>query len=108
MSFNIIGLFTKKSVSPSEKVAPSERVEKESVTFDDIKDPVVKTHKKDLDNQIEKENTKKHHFQGQSERSTRWFDIDHEWLEEKFCTRKPDFNTSFYKINTEGQETEKY
>ena len=28
-----------------------------------------------------KENTKKYNFQGQSARSRRWFDLDHEWLE---------------------------
>ena len=32
----------------------------------------------DLDNDKEKENTKKYNFQGQSGRSIRWFNLDHE------------------------------
>ena len=37
------------------------------------------------------ENTKRYDFQGQSARSRRWFDLDHEWLEENFMTREPGF-----------------
>ena len=37
-----------------------------------------------------------------------WFDIDHEMLEKKFCTREPDLYKQLYKMNTEGQEMEKY
>ena len=54
------------------------------------------------------QNTNKYHFQRQSARSKGWFDIDHEWLEEKLCTREPDFYTDFYKIDNEGQEMESY
>ena len=103
---NIISPSEKKSVAPSEKVAPSERDEKGSGTLEDIKEPVVMICRKDLDNKIEKDNTNKYHFQGQSARSMHWFDLDHEWLEEMFCTREPDFYTNIYKMNTEGQEME--
>ena len=60
----------------------------------------------DLDNKKEKYSTKKYHFQGQSLISKRWFDLDHEWLEEKLCTHEPDLYTKLYKTNTEGQEME--
>ena len=42
-------------------------------------------------------------FQGNSSRSKSWFNLDHEWLEEKFCTREPDLYTKLSKINNEGQ-----
>ena len=87
VSYNVIGPYPNKSVSPSEKV------EKVSGTFDDIEEPVVKTRQKYLDDKIEKDNTKKYHFRAQSGRSTRWFDIDHEWSDETFCTREPDLYT---------------
>ena len=32
-----------------------------------------------------------YNFQGQSARTKRWFGLDHEWLEETFMTREPDF-----------------
>ena len=35
--------------------------------------------------------TKKYNFEGQSERSRCWFNLDHECLEETFMTREPDF-----------------
>ena len=50
---------------------------------------VVMIHQKDYDNKKEKEKTKKYNFQRQSTRSICWFDIDHEWLEEKFSTSEP-------------------
>ena len=43
---------------------------------------VIMIHQKDLDNKKGKDKTKKYNFQGQSTRSKRWFDLDHEWLEE--------------------------
>ena len=43
------------------------------------------------DNTKYKEKTNKYNFQGQSTRSIRRFDIDHECLEENFRTREPDF-----------------
>ena len=33
-----------------------------------------------------------YNFQGQSARPIRWFDLDHEWLEENFSTREPDIS----------------
>ena len=39
----------------------------------------------------EKDKTNKYFFQEQFARSKHWFDIDHEWLEETFCTQEPDF-----------------
>ena len=106
MSSNIICPFPNKSVSPNEKVAPSDEVEKISGTLDDIEEPVVTIRWKDLDNKIEKDNTKKYQLQGKSTRSTRCFDIDHDRLEENVCTREPYFYKQIYKINTEGQEME--
>ena len=47
----------------------------------------------------EKKNTKKYNFQGQPARSRRWFDTDHEWLEENAMTREPYFYTNFIKQN---------
>ena len=108
MSSNIIVPSLKIYIAPGEKVAPSEKFEKVSRTLDDIKEPVFTIRQKDLDNKIEKENTKKYHFQGQSARSTSWFDLDYEWLEEKLCTREPDLYAKLYKMNTEVQDMEPY
>ena len=47
--------------------------------------------RRESDDKKEKENTKKYNFKGQSERSRRWFDLDHEWLEEIFRTGEPYF-----------------
>ena len=69
---------------------------------------MVTIRQKDLDNKIENENTKKYQFQGQYARSTRWFDLDHEWLEEKFYTSEPGFYINLYKMNSEGQEMGTY
>ena len=69
---------------------------------------MVTIRRKYLDNKIEKENTKKYQFQGQSVRSTRYFDLDHEWLEKKFCTRELDFYKQLYKMNTKRQDMETY
>ena len=51
----------------------------------------------DLDNRIEKEKTKKYNFQGNSTILIHWFDIDHQWLEERFSTFEPDFYKYFLK-----------
>ena len=50
-----------------------------------------------LDNKEFNEKNKKYNFQGQSTRSIRLFDLDHEWLEESFSTRE----TGFYLKNQE-------
>ena len=44
-----------------------------------------------------KEKTKKYNLQGKSSRSIRWFDLDHEWLEENFRTIEPDLYKNFIK-----------
>ena len=48
-------------------------------------------HRKESENKKEKETIKKYNFQGQSVRSGRWSDLDHEWFEENFRTRERDF-----------------
>ena len=48
-------------------------------------------HQKDYDNKNVKEKTTKYNLYGKSERSIRWFDLDHEWLEENISTREPYF-----------------
>ena len=52
---------------------------------------VVMIRWKDLDNKKWKKKTKKYNFKGNSARSIHSFDIDDEWLEEKFGTRELDF-----------------
>ena len=46
---------------------------------------------KESESKTKKKNTKKYNFQEKSTSSRRWFNIDHEWLEEYFMTREPDF-----------------
>ena len=65
---------------PSEKVTPNEDFFKVTNILNYIEDPVHMIRGKDLDT-----------FQGQSIRSTGWFNTDHEWLERKFFTLEPDF-----------------
>ena len=69
MQSHIIGLLSKKKVARSEKVTPSDEVEKVTKTLDDTEDPVVTIHRKNLNN-----------FQGQSKESTDQFNIDRDWL----------------------------
>ena len=82
---------SKEKVSPSEKVTPSEKVEKGTKMLDDIKDPVHTIFWQDLG-----------HFQWKSTRSTRWFNIDSEWLKENVYTLEPDFYKNVLK-NIEGE-----
>ena len=105
---NISAPYPKKSVAPSEKVALSEEVEKGSGPLDYIEEPVVTIHQKDLKNKIEKENITKYQLQGRFARLTQWFGLDHEWLEETFCAREPDFYKQLYKMNTGFQDMETY
>ena len=58
---------------------------------------VVMTPQKDSENKKEKERTKKQNSQGQTSRSRRWFDLDHEWLGEKIRTHKPYLYKNFIK-----------
>ena len=69
---------------------------------------VVMIHRKDPDNKKEKEKTKTYDFQGKSARSTRWFDLDHEWLEENFRTREPDFYKKVYQEKIKGDDKKTY
>ena len=50
MLYRIIDPFPKKKLAPSEKVTPSEEVEKGTNFFNDMGEPVVTIHRKDLDN----------------------------------------------------------
>ena len=52
---------------------------------------VVIIRRRESDDIKEKYKTKKYNFQGQSARTKHWFNIDHEWLKEKFMTSEPDF-----------------
>ena len=63
---------------------------------------------KDSYNKKEKEKTKKYNFQGKSERSIGWFDLDQEWLEEKFRTCELYFYENFIKIILDVQEKKTY
>ena len=60
ISSNIISPSPKKPVSPSDKIAPSEKAEIIIGTSDDIEYPVVTIRQKDLDNKTEKENKNKY------------------------------------------------
>ena len=44
----------------------------------ELYEKVVVICQRESDDKKERENTKKYNFQGQSERSRRWFDLDHE------------------------------
>ena len=48
-------------------------------------------HLRKSENKKGNEKTNKYNFQEQSARSIRWFDLDHEWLEENFWRRGPYF-----------------
>ena len=63
--------------------------------------------KKESQNKKEKGKTKKYELQGKSARSRRWFDLDHEWLEENFMTREPYFYLKKSKKNW-GDDTKTY
>ena len=50
-------------------------------------------------------NEDKSKFQGQYARSQRWFDIDFDWIEEKYSTRKLDFYRKIYQRHEKTQYT---
>ena len=54
---------------------------------------MVKLRQKDLKSTAANNNINeyKFKFQGQSEISQRWFDLEFDWIEVNFSTRKPDF-----------------
>ena len=45
----------------------------------------------------------KYYFQGKSERSQRWFDIDLDWLKYNFMTMEPEFYKHMFQCKIEGQ-----
>ena len=61
-----------------------------------------------MDNKKEEEKTNKYNFQGQSARSIRWFDLDHECLEGNFSTREPDFYKKTLSKNIRDQDIKTY
>ena len=64
----------------SEKVTPSEEVDKSNKHLDYMKEAVVKIRGKYFD-----------HFEGVSIVSTGWFNPDYEFLKRIFSTLEPDF-----------------
>ena len=68
-----VTLFPKKKVVKSEKVTPSEEVDKGTKHLDYMIEAVVKIHREYLDN-----------FEGQSIGSTDWFNPDNEFQKESF------------------------
>ena len=49
-------------------------------------------------------NEAKFKFQGQSERSQLWFDIDLDWIEINFSTREPDFYKKLFQSHDNTQD----
>ena len=64
-------------------------------------------HRRESHNKKEEKKPKKYNFQGQSARSRRWFDLDHEWLEYSFSTREPDLYKNCIELNL-GVMIQKY
>ena len=66
---------------------------------------VIKFRRKALKFDVADENKKesKFKFQGQSARSQLWFDLDLDWIDMNFSTRKPDF----YKKLFQSHDNEK-
>ena len=69
---------------------------------------VVMIRRKDLDHKKEKDKAKQYNLPGQSARSIRWFNLDHEWLVETFRTHEQDFYLKSYQKNIKGQETKRH
>ena len=66
---------------------------------------VVTIRRRESDNENEIEKIKKYNFQRKSSRSRRWFDLDHERLEENFKTRGPDFYRKLHPKIFRGDDT---
>ena len=49
-------------------------------------------------------NEAKFKFQGQFARSQRWFDIDFDWIEEKFITHEPDLYSKIFQRHDKTQD----
>ena len=89
--------FPKKKVLTSEKVITGEEVDKGTKILDDMKEAVAKIRRKDLNK-----------FEGKSNGSTCWYNIDHEFLKKSIFTLEPDFYNFFYEMDIEGQDMEPY
>ena len=70
---------SKKKVVTSEKVTPSEEVDKGNKNLDDMKESGVTIRRKDLDK-----------FESHSIGSTGWFNLDHYFFKRKNPTLEPD------------------
>ena len=92
-----VALFPRKHLVPSEKVTPSEGVEKETKLWNDMEEPVHTIHRKGLDK-----------FQGQSTASTGWFNLDHEWLKRTFLHLNRVSIKNLFENNIEGQDIKTY
>ena len=68
---------------------------------------VVKLHQNDLKfiAANKNKNEAKFKFQGQSERSQRWFDLDFDWIEINFSIREPDFYRKTFQSYADTQDT---
>ena len=89
--------FSKKKLLTTEKVTTSEEVGRGNKNVDDMKEAVVKTLRKDLDN-----------FEYKSKGPTGWFNIDHNFLKRKVSTLEPDFYDFYNEKDIEGQDMEPY
>ena len=67
---------------------------------------VVKLRRKDLKwvATDKNKNEAKFKFQGQSERSQIWFDLDLDWIEINFITREPDFYKKLFQSHNNTQD----
>ena len=68
---------------------------------------VVKIRRKELKFIAANQNKKeaKFKFQGQSERSQPWFDLDFDWIEVHFSTCEPDLYKKRFQNHTDTQDT---
>ena len=64
--------------------------------------------RKYYDNKKVKEKTKKYNFQRKSAKSIRWFDLDHEWLEENVRTHESYYHGLFSIKNKLGTKRRKH
>ena len=68
---------------------------------------VIKFRRKELkfDAADENKNESKFKFQGQSERSQIWFDLDLDWIDMTFSTPEPDFYNEIFQSHDNDQDT---
>ena len=53
-------------------------------------------------------NESKFKFQGQSERSQLWFDLNLDWIDMNFSTREPDFYKKLFQSHDNEQDTDTF